>query len=435
MTRFEIEKIEKPDRKNVKFTSQKMKIILYGLNFAPERIGIGRYSGEFAEYLAKQNHQVTVICGYPYYPNWKIIGSHNSLLWKTSNWNGIKVIRCPIYVPRKPTALRRSLHLFSFTVSSLFALLGQLFTKPDVLFVVEPTVMCLPTAKIFSDVLNLKLWIHVQDFELDAAIGAGHIKSKKILSLLYKLQIYIKKRASKVSTISNVMLQKLSTDGVKAENLVYFPNWFDEDGVHFSKDAGESFRKTLGISLNAYLVLYSGNIGKKQGLNKLIYAINELREIKDLHFLICGEGQCKSGLVELAQSLELKNLKFIDLQPEEKFQSLLSSANLHLVLQMPGVSDLLFPSKLSNILAVGGRVLISAEKSSELGKLAAQNPKFCSLCDPSSISQLAATIKLNYYAKSSGPIPEAINYATQHMGKQTILERINKELTSLTKNG
>jgi colanic acid biosynthesis glycosyl transferase WcaI len=49
-----------------------MKIRLYGLNFAPELTGIGKYTGEMAAWLAARGHEVRVVTAPPYYPAWKV---------------------------------------------------------------------------------------------------------------------------------------------------------------------------------------------------------------------------------------------------------------------------------------------------------------------------------------------------------------------------
>ena len=44
-----------------------MKIILYGLNFKPEIVGVGKYSGELADYLSEKGHNLRVITTPKYY--------------------------------------------------------------------------------------------------------------------------------------------------------------------------------------------------------------------------------------------------------------------------------------------------------------------------------------------------------------------------------
>ena len=49
-----------------------MKILIYGLNYAPELTGTGKYTAEMAEALAALGHDVRVVCAPPYYPEWKV---------------------------------------------------------------------------------------------------------------------------------------------------------------------------------------------------------------------------------------------------------------------------------------------------------------------------------------------------------------------------
>ena len=45
-----------------------MRILIYGLNFHPEQIGIGKYSGELAAFLTNRGNDIKVITAPPYYP-------------------------------------------------------------------------------------------------------------------------------------------------------------------------------------------------------------------------------------------------------------------------------------------------------------------------------------------------------------------------------
>ncbi len=56
-----------------------MKIIIYGLNFKPELVGIGKYTGELADFLNQKGHEVCVITAPKYYPEWKIKNNKYSL--------------------------------------------------------------------------------------------------------------------------------------------------------------------------------------------------------------------------------------------------------------------------------------------------------------------------------------------------------------------
>ena len=49
-----------------------MRIIIYGINYAPEEVGIGKYSSELAEWLALKGNEIKVVTACSYYPNWLV---------------------------------------------------------------------------------------------------------------------------------------------------------------------------------------------------------------------------------------------------------------------------------------------------------------------------------------------------------------------------
>jgi colanic acid biosynthesis glycosyl transferase WcaI len=58
-----------------------MKILLYGINFAPELTGIGKYTGEMATWLVAQGHQVRLVTAPPYYPAWAVSPGYSGRAW------------------------------------------------------------------------------------------------------------------------------------------------------------------------------------------------------------------------------------------------------------------------------------------------------------------------------------------------------------------
>ena len=88
-----------------------MKIILYSLNFKPEIVGIGKYSGELADYLNDKGHNIRVITAPKYYPEWQIEKNR----FYVENFSRYEIYRCPLYVPKYPNGIKRVLHLISCT--------------------------------------------------------------------------------------------------------------------------------------------------------------------------------------------------------------------------------------------------------------------------------------------------------------------------------
>ena len=147
-----------------------MKILVYGINYSPELTGIGKYTGEMVEWLAAQGHEVRVITAPPYYPQWQV--GENYSAWRYKREEGAATVwRCPLYVPKQPSTLKRLLHLGSFAVSSFFPLMAQRRWKPDRIIGVVPTLFCTPGMRLLAKLSGARTVLHIQDYEVDAMLG------------------------------------------------------------------------------------------------------------------------------------------------------------------------------------------------------------------------------------------------------------------------
>src|SRR5882762_6991653 len=115
-----------------------MRILVYGINYHPELIGIGKYTTEMCEWLAEQENEIEVITAMPSYPNWNVHNSYRGKWWFTETINKVKIHRCPLYVPAKVTGTSRVLHEISFGLNSLVFWLPRLFRRYDVVICIAP---------------------------------------------------------------------------------------------------------------------------------------------------------------------------------------------------------------------------------------------------------------------------------------------------------
>ena len=68
----------------------------------------------------------------------------------------------------------------------------------------------------------------------------------------------------------------------------------------------------------------------------------------------------------MARQYQLKNIFFVPLQEAGTFNAFLNMADVHMVLQKAITSDLVLPSKLMTILAVGGATIVTAVPNTSL---------------------------------------------------------------------
>jgi colanic acid biosynthesis glycosyl transferase WcaI len=259
----------------------------------------------------------------------------------------------------------------------------------------------------------------------DLSIASGGFAKR----FAYWMERKILNRFDIVSTISEGMMKRAADKGLNADDLVFFPNW-SELGRFHNVQASPALLKELGVESGKKIALYSGNMGEKQGLDTVLHAAKRMETDTQIHFLMVGEGSAKAKLEELASTLSLTNITFLPLQPYAKLPELLASASCHLVIQKSGAADAMLPSKLTNILAVGGNSVITAAKDTTLGALCLEYDGIATLVDPESVSALQDGI----LAALAMPMPNAIakQYANDHLDKDVILRRFITDITQGT---
>ena len=175
------------------------------------------------------------------------------------------------------------------------------------------------------------------------------------------------------------------------------------------------------------VILYSGNMGEKQGLEIVIEAARILdNEDPNILFIMCGAGAARDRFAEMAKGM--KNIRFIPVQPLKRFNELLNSADIHLLPQKNDAKDLFMPSKLTGILACGGIVIASAKKGTELSKVVLQAGGV--VCPPGDGSKMAKAIKNIAYNQllQSKMRVKARNYAESNLSKDMILNKFYNKL-------
>ena len=251
-------------------------------------------------------------------------------------------------------------------------LLAQRIWRPDVVITVAPAFFCAPGALLLGNLCGVATttWLHVQDFELDAAFELGMLKGRWIRRLAETWESSTLQAFSKVSTISEAMRQRGIAKGVQPKMAYLLPNWVDLKAIQPQggiQRASTPYRRELNISNETIVLLYSGSMNNKQGLDVLVKAIHILADNPGIVWLLAGEGPTKALLKECVEGLS--NVMLLPLQPAKRINDWLNLADVHLLPQKADAADLVMPSKLLGILASGRPVVASSPANSELGGL------------------------------------------------------------------
>lgn len=341
-----------------------MRILLVGINYAPDLIGVAKYNAELCESLVADGHDVQVITAPPYYPAWKIPSDFQSGYFSTRDHLGVKVMRVPIYVPQRPSGAKRLLHHASFALMSAGPVLAKAVNwRPEVMISIAPSLLSAAFVSFVARVTGSKSWLHVQDFEIDAAFDLGLLSNRKLRAPMLSVERQILRSFDRVSTISPQMLQRLKTKGIDPDKLREIRNWIDTAAI-MPGDRQTRFRQELNLGSGDLVGLYSGTMSNKQGLDLIIEAAAKLEHRPHIKIVLCGDGPHKARLMELAASRA--NIQFIGLQPNKRFSELLATADFHLIPQKAEAADLVLPSKLGGILSSNRPVIAMAAEGTGL---------------------------------------------------------------------
>jgi colanic acid biosynthesis glycosyl transferase WcaI len=414
-----------------------LRILIYGLNYAPELTGIGKYTGEMSAWLAERGHEVRVVTAPPYYPAWRIRDDYRGRWYHTEREPDQPVVyRTPLYVPERPTGLKRIVHLASFMLGSLPVMLRQTFWQPHVVFTVEPTFFCAPLTLFVGKSAGAACWLHVQDFEVDAAFELGLLPAQgPVHDTALRIEKFFTYAFDRVSGISSRMVDRARAKGIPAGRAVLFPNWVDVDEIypHDPIEKGSNFfRRELASQVpgidSKIILLYSGNMGAKQGLELLAPLAASFAHDPRVHFLFCGDGAFRTRLVSMVA--DRPNVTLLPLQPLDRLNDLMNAADIHLLPQRASAADLVMPSRLSAMLASGRPVIATAHPGTQVSQVVKGRGLVVPAEDAAELH--AAVLQLVEEKDLRLRLGRAAReYAVEHLGKQQVLEQFEHDLVSL----
>lgn len=328
-------------------------------------------------WLVNKGYNCTVITTYPYYPYWKVQAPYKNVWYKKEeveykNGNKLIIYRCPSYIPANPTGRKRMIQDFSYWTSMIWPTMKTILGNKqyDLIVTVAPPFHLAFLGLLVKRITGGKLLYHIQDLQLEAAKELNMISNVKLFHFLYNLERKVLKHADFVSSISDGMITKIKEKVDK--NVISLPNWVDT-AIHFQIESRSELKLKWGFKKDDFVYLYSGGIGEKQGLEAIILAAEELKNQSELRFVICGSGPYKQKLIQMAHEKQLTNVSFLPLQSEDRLNEFLNMADIHFVIQKAKAGDLVLPSKLTTILAVGGASIVTCLPNTSLYDLINNN--------------------------------------------------------------
>jgi colanic acid biosynthesis glycosyl transferase WcaI len=344
-------------------------LAILSYNYAPEPTGIPYYNTGMATWFAARGWRVTMHAGIPHYPWWRVPEDYARRDYRHGRGDevlgGVEVQRVRHFVPTPPLSGRARMRLDASWWWATFRRSFRQRRRPDVLVVIAPPFLAGLLGLFLAWRHRIPVCWHVQDLQVDAALELGMLP-RRLAGVLRWLERFILERVDLVTTISTAMAARLGAKGRTRRAVALFPNWADTAAIA-PWTGPNRFRQAWDVTDDLPVIMYSGNLGRKQGIDVLLEAAAGLGVPHLL--VIAGEGAERAELEQRAAALHLRHVRFVPLVPAHHLAEFLSAGDLHCIPQRRAAAGLVLPSKLLNLMAVGRPVAVTAPADSDLAAI------------------------------------------------------------------
>jgi colanic acid biosynthesis glycosyl transferase WcaI len=360
-----------------------MKVLLLTQWYPPEPQKI---VSDLAESLHEAGHEVTVLTGFPNFPSGNVYPGYRQSIYQREAYNGVPVVRVPLYPDHSRSALKRALNIASFAGSA--ALLGTWLTpNVDVIHVIHPPLtVALPSCWL-SLLRRVPFTYEIQDMWPETLKATGMVHSEWAMRAIGWLARRVYRRAAAIRVISPGFRSNLIGKGVPKEKIHVISNWVDTE-FYRPLPPDERRASELGLA-GRFNILFAGMMGAAQGLENVIHAAAELVDLPEIQFVFLGDGNAITTLKEMVREKQLTNVCFLGRHPQEVMPEFFALADAFLLnLSNDPLFKITIPHKTFAYMSCAKPVLAAAEGDPANVITSAEAGFTCSPGDPKALAQI-----------------------------------------------
>ena len=369
----------------------------------------------------KRGYKVTVLTGIPNYPQGEFYEGYSKKERRTENWYGVEIIRIPL-VARGHSAAKLFLNYLSF-VRSGRKWVSRTKLKADLVFTFEVSPMTQALIGVwYAKKFNVPNYLYVQDLWPENVEVVASITNPLIIKPISRMVNYIYKNCTKIFATSPSFVKEIQKRVEDKEKVLYLPQY-----------AEDFYRPLLRKPVpevpddNRFKIIFTGNIGKAQGLD-ILPKTAELLKGESIAFVIVGDGRYREEFEKEIRDRSVEDMFIlIPRQPAERIPELLAACDAAFLSFMnTPLFEKTIPAKLQSYMACGMPIIASASGETERIVKEAN----CGVCSPiGDVVLLCDNIK--DYVSRKNKKEYAVNsrkYYEKHYDKNSIYVALKGEL-------
>lgn len=363
-----------------------MKILLTHRYFWPDHPNCGQILWHLTQKLASQGHQVDVLTSLPS----KDFNSKKIVSEKLQILNNIKIQRINLNIENM-SPIKKIINALNLGLRTNFLAIKN---KYDIIISTTiPPITGGLFAALAAHLCKARFIYFCMDLHPEVGKISKDFSNPILFSFLKKIDNWSCSKANPVIVHSLDVKNSLLSRGSKTKFNIEIINNFS---VPTQEPNGLISKINFNKSENELTIIFAGNLGRFQSLDKIIDSMINLQGRKDIKLIIVGDGTVKAELISKIHNTKA-NVEFFDQQPPNVVKKMISKADIGLVSLSVDVYKYGYPGKIMTYLEQGKPIIALLEKESEIVKLMEKNNYGFNISDlnPKNISEFLIKLAEN----------------------------------------
>lgn len=330
-----------------------MKILIVSQYFYPEPFRVNLIATE----LVKRGHEVTVLTGYPQYPQGEIYDGYGFDKPYEEVWNGVRIERVKM-LPRGKNAVGMLMNCYTY-VREAKKWVRRCKEKYDAVYVFEvsPVTVGLP-AVYYKKKFGTPVFFNALDLWPENVETVLGIKNKLVLGAIRRLVKKLYTDSDYILCPSQSFVENTFERGIPREKIVYWPQFCAAPQL-------EDMVRPTALSEGCFNIVFTGNLGEAQGLDLLVETAERLKDT-NVRWILVGDGRARERLETAVVDRDLIDVvTFVGRVSEEEANRYIHFADCaYLSFQKNKVLEMTLPAKLQSYMACGTPIIVAAEGES-----------------------------------------------------------------------
>lgn len=147
------------------------------------------------------------------------------------------------------------------------------------------------------------------------------------------------------------------------------PNSIEVIDKSVDEEMKKQIRSKYGIPIDKTVFVYGGNLGKPQGIAFLIECLRTCSDIRDVYFLIVGDGTEYSLLESFVETEKPRNVKLMKRLLKEDYDTMVGACDVGMIFLDHSFTIPNFPSRLLSYMQAKIPVLACTDRNTDIGEV------------------------------------------------------------------